>query len=184
MRRFIILFIAAAMLFVSCSPKAEEIKEPTAEEWLTSYYNVLFVANVVANGIDVEVGKTVSLDKDTHGEDVKKVIDGFLNQFSKDGEKYVISSITALSGTLTKTKSSVEENGYNINLADFKVEFEYEYQKLKEESTSDYEKVGDTKKGVVAGSAIMEATPGNDAGYVVMSYNNISLNFNYGDVVC
>lgn len=175
MRRFIILLIAAAMLFVSCSPKAEEVKEPTAEEWLTSFYNTQFGAYVIAEGIDVEKGKAVTLDKDTNGEDVKDAIENFLSQYSKTGEKYVVSSITALSGTITKTEN-------DVNLDDFKVEFEYEYQKLKEGSTSDYEKVGDTKKGIVAGSVTTETKPGNEATYVIMSMYNISLNFNYYDV--
>ena len=180
MRRFIIVLIAAAMLFVSCSPKAEEVKEPTAEEWLTSFNNTQFGAYVIAKEINVEKGKAVTLDKDTHGEDVKGAIGKFLSQYSKTGEKYVVSSITALSGTITKTENAIEEN--DVNLDDFKVEFEYEYQKLKEGSTSDYEKVGDTKKGIIAGSVTTETKPGNEATSVIMSMYNISLNFNYYDV--
>ncbi len=177
MRKIIIvMLIVLAMLFVSCSPesrKEDAKKEPTAEEFLTS-----FAAWVIPS--DCTEKWLVSSDLGEGGKlNTTVVTADYLNEkiFEADGDalkRLYVTEILSADGTVKKdsTDSVHEANGVVIK-------FKY-YVDTRTAIGSDWPEThtGDEKEGYLAFSYKGSQSMDTAKGVMTVEISNLSLNFN------
>lgn len=156
---FIALLLVIAMVMVSCKPAEAEVKEPTADDFFTSFYAADACGDLTSNlfkskgedgNIDTSIVSTYSMSS--------------VLEDSATLTRYHVTEVTEVTGTV---KSEYEAENVVIR-------FKYCVE-TKENKSSEYKcnhNEENTKSGVIAFSYKKEQTTKE------MSYSNIKLNFN------